>query len=318
MANGEGNGLTIEQPFPERPAASQLHDVGRLLAGEPLEDENDGEQQGHQAASTAEGTSEAATADEGAPLEGVRDDEGETDAGDGLGGLDLGEGKDLDVAAMATHLGVTEAELYTMQIPMGQDRGQVSFGQLKDAWRDQANVADRSDALTQQQNQLMGNQRTMQATMNMLADRYGAGPLQEAAAAAEADGERYRLQEQAATLERFPEWRDSETYQAARGGMLALATEYDFSEGEFTGVQDHRLVALLHDFHQLRARVGAAKKAAADARKGVTRKAQRPGGRVAAQSPTPKSQAIKDQAKRTGVTEDMTAAASHILSEQTP
>jgi len=310
MAETDGNGgLAVAQPFPgERPMEAlpgdQLAHIRGLLTGEPAEEEEEkpnGEADtGHQAASTAEGASGDA---DPAPQ------------GEELGGLHLGEGEDLDVAAMAAHLKVTEAELYEMQIPMGQDRGKVSFGQLKDAWRDQANLAERQEGMTAEANQMMGHRRTMQTTMNMLADKYGPAPLQDAVAAAEADGERYRGQERAALLARFPEWQDDRTYTTARGEMLELAREYQFSEADFTGVIDHRLVTLLRDFQQLKARVSRAKQAAADARQGTSRRGHRPGARVPAAKPAPASQAIKQQAIDTGDMGDMTRAAVAIIRE---
>lgn len=310
MANETaGNGLTIEQPFPERAPEGQLHDVAKLLAGEELEEDDDAGQSGQAAAPAPVAQPQG----EGVPA--VPGTEGEAAPGEGLDAADLEPPAELDIAAMAAHLGISEAQLYAMKIPMGQDRGIVSFGEVKDAWRDQANLIDRSEAVTEQQNQLMGHQRTLQTTMNKLAEQYGAAPLQEAVAQAEADGERYRIQEQAALLARFPEWRDGETYQAARGGMLTLAQEYQFSEGEFKGVQDHRLVALLNDYAQLRARVRTAKQAAADARRGITRTAQRPGPGIGAKPPAPRHAAIKAKAKASRQTDDMTRAASAIISE---
>ncbi len=302
MAEPNGSGLTIEQPFPERVTTSQVTDVGKLLAGEPLEDEDDNETE-QAAASTAEGAGAGEPADRGGDSEQAA-----------VPAIALGEGESLDVAAMAKHLGVSEEELYTMSIPMGQDRGSVSFGALKDAWRDQENVADRGQRVTEQANEMMAHRRTMQTTMNMLADKYGSEALQEAARAAELDGERYTHQEQAALLVRFPEWGEASTYAAARGEMLEFAQGYGFSEAEFSGVLDHRLVALLRDAQQLKARLGKAKQAAAEARAGTDSRGQRPQGR-APRKPAERHKAIKDKARSSGMVGDMTAAASAIISE---
>jgi len=142
---------------------------------------------------------------------------------------------------------------YDMEIPLPDGRGAVSLSEMKDAYVD---MERRSDALDATSQELMSKAETISAVI----DAVGLDRMPEQAVNQLREYQANQLRkENDLLLAAIPEWKHPEVYKKDRGEMVALASEYGYSEADIAATKDHRHVKMLRDFAKLKAKSKAAK-----------------------------------------------------------
>ncbi len=199
---------------------------------------------------------------------------------------------------------------YDQVIPMPDGLEPVTVGQLKDHYREHQDLQQERETWeahqSEQQLKLMAVQRDVEQLLQFMRTQPPEvlAHLQRLRAV---DTDR----EKAMLLQVFPDWADAEKKKAARAEQLETFQQYGFSEQEYSGIQDHRVIKALHDLTQYRKREAAAK-AKAEQLKAELPKGQKTVQRK--QTPAQQRAALINRAKR-GDQNAKIAAISSLISE---
>ncbi|NNF60704.1 MAG: hypothetical protein HKN06_05145 [Gammaproteobacteria bacterium] len=198
---------------------------------------------------------------------------------------------------------------YDLEIPMPDGMENMTVGQLKDHFRDHQDLQQERDDWEAQQNEqqleLMAARRQLVELAEMLKD-----VKPEVVDHVQQMQQRDDQQEAELLLKTFPKWADPDAKAAARTEQLDTFKQYGFSEWEYSGITDHRVIKALHDLTQYRKRE-AAGKAKREQLQSNPPKGQKPPTRK--QSPAQERAALIQRAKR-GTSDDKTAAISSLIS----
>ena len=138
-----------------------------------------------------------------------------------------------------------------IEVPMPYGMEKKTIGQLKDEVS-QMHIKEKN--VQKRENEIMSDQRYLSALVNSL------GQLPpETMAILDAQKQQTLVRETKAMNQAIPEWEDKQAYIRDDKQMLGLASNYGFTESEYRGVIDHRLIKIVRDFALLRARVEGAK-----------------------------------------------------------
>jgi hypothetical protein len=156
---------------------------------------------------------------------------------------------------------------YTLEveIPMPYGMEKMTVGELKDQVSE---IHLRQERLDKQSNEVMTERDQLNHVVEAIEPYLTPEVMEKVTARRQA----VLARENQRMLEAIPEWSEATVFQADRKNMQTLAGEYGFSEREFQTVSDHRLVKLLRDFTNMRARIHKAQNEAKPMRKGKTTK----------------------------------------------
>lgn len=225
------------------------------------------------------------------------------------GEQELAPQDDADEASEAQQ--VDYDQVITIDLGTGGDTKQVTVGELKDFYQGHDELQTERDTWEvqqgEQQLQLMAARRQLVALADMLKD-----VKPEVMDHVQGMMQRKDEQEAMLLLQTFPAWSDPDKKAAARAEQLATAKEYGFSEWEYSGVNDHRLIKVLHDLAQYRKREAAGKAKREQIKAEKPPKAQKPVQRK--QTPAQERAAMVQRAKR-GTNEQKISAISSLINE---
>ena len=217
------------------------------------------------AAADAPGANENAAADTG-ELEAREDDVG-VGSGSGevhsedTGSTDIGEREqsgesegatadDAPVALseIAQQLGVQSADLYELEIPLGRELGNVTLGEMKDAFKEYGPVKEMQATLDQQRNdyerQLLATRSELNQIMQLIPDQIRGSIIQQA----QDRNASWQREQEKAVLEAVPDWKDADKRAADRDKLIEDGAAYGFSQSEIVATQDARVLRMLRDF----------------------------------------------------------------------
>ncbi len=216
-----------------------------------------------------------------------------------------------DVAAIAEKLGIEPAEVYQIEIPLGQDREPITIGQFKDHVQDLLNVDDARDALETRQAEheaaVLRDQQETLAIINALGENLTPQLRQLAS-------EQYQThisQQRALMLSMVPEWSDAQRYAADRSDIFdTLTAQYPVSETQLSAQQEAVTVLMMRDL----ARFWRREKQMNAERKRIPKVPRRPGKqpRQATKAEAQKAQLIQ-QAAASSDYRDKVAAVKRVM-----
>ena len=165
------------------------------------------------------------------------------------------EDKPVTVKDLAEKLGVDAKDLYDeLQIPLGDDTS-ITLGQFKDRVKDLRDIDATRQEVTESRDKyerdLMSTRAEINALINVIPPEIRAQVM----SAAQDRSKAYEQEQRAAVLEAIPDWNDSDIRAKDRDRIVAMGSEYGFSEPEITYTQDARTLRMLNDFMRLRERV---------------------------------------------------------------
>ncbi len=199
---------------------------------------------------------------------------------------------------------------YDLEVPMPDGMENMTVGQLKDHYREHQDLQSERDEWESQQSEqqleLMATRRQLVELADMLSD-----VKPEVVDHVQQMIQRDDQKEAELLLKTFPSWSDPEKKAAARAEQLDAAKAYGFTEWEYSGIKDHRVIKALHDLSQYRKRE-AAGKAMRERLKAELPKGQKPQPRK--QTEAQARAAMVQRAKR-GSESDKFAAISSLISE---
>jgi len=253
--------------------------------------------------------------DEDADNAGVADPGEAGTAGEDSGVPDVDTDPDaVTLKALAERLDVKPADLYELEIPMG-DRGAVTLGELKDAFKQYGPVKEAETKLNEQREEFERAQMVTRAELNALMQVIPAPMREGFIREAQARNSAWQREQETAIVEAIPDWKDTAKRAADRAEIVRAGAEYGFSEAEITYTSDARTLRMLRDFAKLRAENAAAKSIDAKRKNGAadvsSRNRKNQGGRRAL------AEALR-RAKIPGATQQTkVAAVSALLNQRT-
>lgn len=218
----------------------------------------------------------------------------------------------VDWAGLAEKLGVTEAELYQIEMPMRNGREPVTFGQMKDSESDRLNLEQRrsefEDARSEHEASVLRDQQDAMAIINALGDRVTPELVQ----LASARHSKHLDQQRELLLTAIPEWRDREAYSRDRQEIIStLAGRYAVTEQQIAAQTEAVYIQMMRDL----ARLLNEKKASKAQAKKVRRSPTRPGRKVAAAKPNAR-QTIIQTGKESSDPGDKVKAVAALLAKE--
>ncbi len=191
---------------------------------------------------------------ERAPQE-ITDDQDETDGDQGGDTDEIIPAPSFSELAKAA--GVSIQELYEVEIPLGDERGNTTLGQLKDRFRDLQRVDQVRETMEDQRTEFENSMIRARGELNEIIGLLPNVPT-ELLERARAEHRATRDTEREMLLTVKPEWKDDAKFENAQTEIIEAISEYGFKRGDFDLVMDHRLVKLLHDFAGMKRRLGEA------------------------------------------------------------
>jgi hypothetical protein len=175
-----------------------------------------------------------------------------------------GEAEPVDLEYLAEKLDVEKADLYELEIPIG-DGQKVQLGALKDAYKEYGELGvakeKQAKAVDQYQRDLMSTRQQLNAMQSVANTPEKQALLREMMGQADGHQNTWEREQQALVYETIPEWKDSDTRAKDRDGIIALGSEYGFSEPEMVYTHDARSLRMLRDMVKLRGRLSEMEKA---------------------------------------------------------
>lgn len=167
------------------------------------------------------------------------------------------EGGKLSLSQLAERAGISEEELYQLNIPLKDERGEVSLGTLKEGYTENERLKDQRQKLDSERTDWENEQIRVRQELQQLVSLLPELPpelLQQAQRAHTAAVD----QNTAALLEIKPEWADTHAFQRAQNDILNVVKDYGFDRTDLDAVLDYRLTKMLHDFAMLKKQVAEA------------------------------------------------------------
>ncbi len=190
---------------------------------------------------------------ESAP-QGITED-GDTDETGGDTGPELTEPPSF--AELAQSAGVSISELYEVPIPLGDERGSTTLGELKDRFRDLQRVDQVRDQMEGQRVEFENSMIRARGELNEIVGLLPNVPA-ELLERARSQHRLTRDTERESLISVKPEWADEKKFEAAQTEIVDAIADYGFKRGDFDLILDHRLVKLLHDFSGMKRRLASA------------------------------------------------------------
>lgn len=183
---------------------------------------------------------------------------------DDQGGTDDDQGGDADAiipapsfSELAQTAGVSIQELYEVEIPLGDERGNTTLGEMKDRFRDLQRVDQVRGQMEDQRTEFENSMIRARGELNEIIGLLPNVPT-ELLERARATHRASRDTERDLLLSVKPEWKDEAKFESAQTEIVDAISEYGFKRGDFDLVMDHRLVKLLHDFAGMKRRLASA------------------------------------------------------------
>lgn len=239
--------------------AEKVSFVSDLIQGqsdtpEPTENEGGTGGEGAQAAPGSEDAGRAGPVDaaEYESTEGVEaDSEGETGA----------DTEPYSLSELANHLKVEQADLYDLQIPLGDGKA-TTLGEMKDNFKEFGPVKEMRDQVEQQRNdyekQLLQTRTEINEIMQLIPAQIRGQLIEQARGRHKA----WTQDQETLVLEAIPDWADPDKRAIDRAAIVESGAEYGFSEQEITYTQDARTLRMLRDFSNMRRELAEMKAAA--------------------------------------------------------
>jgi hypothetical protein len=158
----------------------------------------------------------------------------------------------ITLSDIAKELGVEDADLYQIEIPIGKDKS-ISLGDLKDTFNKWAVKAKQLDNIEARESDLHGEMLRSAKTItdivstlppNVLTPQY----FEKIEEYQKVHGQ----QEMEKLLAIKPEWADPIVATTAKKNMLAAAKNYGLTEIDVSNITDHRWLLALSDLGKLR------------------------------------------------------------------
>jgi hypothetical protein len=165
------------------------------------------------------------------------------------------EGSDtITVKGLAEHLEIEPGELYELEIPIGEGET-ISLGDMKDQYKKYGSAKEYEERVQKADDKYHKQVLATRAELNAI---LGAIPEEIRANVMSVGRERsqqYTIDQGKQVLEAIPEWADVDSRAKDRDSIIAMGSEYGFSEPEMTFTQDHRALRMLRDFAKMRNKV---------------------------------------------------------------
>lgn len=228
-------------------------------------------------------------------------------AGDNDAGQSDSQESERSLNALAEKLDVDVADLYETEIPMA-DGETMTLGALKDlaAEAGDMNLARASLEVDRRDNEnaVMTAKSEMGAMISLLGEAATPQVLERARQEMAIMQERERR----ATIEAIPAWKDPIVYAQARENITGHLRGYGFSPAEVSHVHDHRLLKLVADATEDRARI----KGALENVKATRADPNKP-GKQAKRETRQQSRTRKSETARTGTKDQKVAAIGDLI-----
>lgn len=175
----------------------------------------------------------------------------------------------LTIKDLAARLEMKPAQLYGVEIPIGDNGERITLGELKDKYKELAPNVERLQAIdrieVEQRADRANTIRELDHLVKMLppqalSPEFIASAQQQMRVIAQ--GETQKL------LQIFPDWQDPVHYQQAVAGMVDVAKGYGLTPAEVAGIVDSRWIQALHDLAQYRKRESVARSLKPDTKAG--------------------------------------------------
>jgi hypothetical protein len=167
----------------------------------------------------------------------------------------------ITVARLAESLGVAPADVYELEVPMG-DGKTVTLGEMKDAFKAYGPV---KEAEARNRSDRQDFEKQVLKTRSDLSAIIAAIPPQIRDHVVRAARERnasWEQEQEKLALETMPELGDSDKRAKFRQMLVEDGAEYGFSEQEITYTQDARTLRWMRDFAEMKRELAAMKAAA--------------------------------------------------------
>lgn len=186
------------------------------------------------------------------------EDDSEADAAENNADDSESEDEPVDLAYLADQLGVDKAEIYDVEVKLRDDQT-VTLGQLKDNFIENGPVAEQKQELYRERDQYQRDVMTTKTHLNMMMAA-AVTPQEQALLdrmmkAAAGNAEQWNMQQEQILRSTLPDWDDVGTKQREMADIVALASEYGFSQPEMEATKDARTLRLLRDAARDRARL---------------------------------------------------------------
>lgn len=237
----------------------------------------------------------------------VADDDASAEGGAAGSGGDGDVEKGITVADLAKHLEVEAADLYSLEIPVG-DGVTVSLGEMKDQFKQYGPVVEAREKLKADTDNYEKALLATRAELNAIMEIVSPWQREQMLGRARAHQAQWEQEQERTLLEAVPEWKDEKKRNEDRQALIQYAAEYGFTEAEITHTQDARTLRMLRDFTQM-------KRDLASIRQSVKGERTKPGP-AGKQSRSMGSRKLADAIKRAKASpyaSDKAAAISQIL-----
>jgi|DEB0MinimDraft_10_1074344.scaffolds.fasta_scaffold00377_7 hypothetical protein len=161
---------------------------------------------------------------------------------------------EMTVSALAEQLGIEAAQLYNLQLDIGNGQ-QMTLGQLKDRAKDVSHADSLIAEVNEQRLSVENDLMQKRHAISRYAQRVGYQPTEQDQQEAQAELKAYREMQRALAIEFMPDWQSEETRATDIKGIEKLQDEYLFGQAEKAAMLDARLLKMMRDYHRLREEV---------------------------------------------------------------
>jgi hypothetical protein len=170
-------------------------------------------------------------------------------------------GEPVTIAGLAEHLGVEPADVYELDIPIG-DGVTVTLGQLKDEYKQYGPVREATQKIQEDRSNFERSVLATRAELNAIMTQIPEQFRESVINGGRAHQAQWEKEQEKLVLEAIPEWADPVKRATARLQLIEDGAEYGFSEHEITFTQDARTLRMLADFSRFKRELMDAKAAA--------------------------------------------------------
>lgn len=164
---------------------------------------------------------------------------------------DVQDNSEINIGALADHLGVEAADVYELEVPIG-DGVTATLGQLKDEFKEYGPAKEYQATLHQERGDFEKSVMQTRAELNAIVNAIPPEMRDSVINAGRQHQAQWSKDQETAVLEAIPEWADADRRATDRAHLIEDGSEYGFSEAEITYTQDARTLRMLRDFSTMK------------------------------------------------------------------
>ena len=255
-------GIVAESGGPERPSDEKPHPFDAIGGGDTGDDTREPGQPDEPTKQPAKPD----TLDESEAPDDEREpgEPGETDQAEQLTEQEQTE---LGFRELADSAGIELAELYAVEIPLGEDGAKFTLGEIKDRARELLGVDSSRELLEQDRTSAENEKLVARQELQTVVALMGQNLSPELVAHAREELRASVALERTRTFEAIPEWKEPEVALRERSEINDFLKSYGFSTAELNNVYDHRLLKLARDSQKNQTKLRTATEQAAPVRR---------------------------------------------------